>query len=93
MVLDHKSRPESHKSVRHFGHPFPLHAALHCYALHHWTYGSLTNRVGDAMIYGFARVVMPGFQIVSIKGQRSSRGQVALGMPYGYQVWLEEPNL
>ena len=26
-----------------------------------------------------------------IKGQRSSRGQSALEMPYGYQIWLEEP--
>ena len=24
------------------------------------------------------------------RGQRSSRGQVALEMPYGYQIWLEE---
>ena len=26
-----------------------------------------------------------------IKGQRSSRGQVALEMLYGYQIWSEKP--
>ena len=27
------------------------------------------------------------FQSDPTKGQRSSRGQTALGMPYGYQIW------
>ena len=30
------------------------------------------------------------FRSDPIKGQRSSRGQVALEIPYGYQIWLEE---
>ena len=30
------------------------------------------------------------FEVTPIKGQRSSRGQVALEMPYGYQIWVEE---
>ena len=25
------------------------------------------------------------------KGRRTLRGQITLGMPYGHQIWLEEP--
>ena len=31
------------------------------------------------------------FRSDPIKGQRSSRGQSAFQMPYGYQIWSEEP--
>ena len=31
------------------------------------------------------------FRRDSIQGQRSSRGQSALGMSHGYQIWSEEP--
>ena len=31
------------------------------------------------------------FQADPTEGQRSSGGQIALEMPYGHQIWWEEP--
>ena len=33
----------------------------------------------------------PRVESNSMKGQRSSRGQVTLETPFAYQIWFEEP--
>ena len=40
---------------------------------------------------GRARGLRAYFRSDQTKGQRSSKGQVALEMPYGHQIWLKEP--
>ena len=51
-----------------------------------WEYASL--RYGAKIWHGGRTQGLTAyFQSNSIKGQRSSRGQVAVEMAYGYQIW------
>ena len=57
-----------------------------CPAMHFFMLGGTELKLGMG-VGGRPQVLQAYFQCDLIEGQRSSRGQVALEMAYGYQIW------